>query len=132
VPVPVPLVAEPVPPVPVPEDDEVPVPVPDDDVDDDVLGVALEVAPGVVDDAAEDWLELPFCTDGSDALTGATRSGVVLGTTSWTSLLPPQAVSPPVRQMAQTRAVTGRRTRALLSPTRRRSAPCAGRTWGSR
>jgi hypothetical protein len=70
-----------------------------------------------------------------EAFSGATRSGVVLGTTSCVTLLLPQADRPPVASSIRPMAAARRRTGegpAIRPPTARPAAPCAGRTSGSR
>ncbi|QEC49916.1 hypothetical protein FSW04_21675 [Baekduia soli] len=133
----VPPVAAPVLPVPDPEvpDDVEPVPALEVPVaaEEDVLGVLVESG---VEDDEELVVDVPLLPDpvedGREAFSGATRSGVVLGTTSCSVPPPPQAVRPPVRARAARTAVTGRRMLPDLSRSGPRRGPCAARRWGSR
>jgi hypothetical protein len=121
---PVPPVAAPVPPVaaPVPLDvpDAAPVPaaapgagdVPAADEPVVVVLAGVELEPVLVvevDDPSPEDDAVPI-----DALSGAMRSGVVLGTTSCVVLLPPQALRPPVTASRRIKAVAGRRIAASV------------------
>jgi hypothetical protein len=141
---PVPPVAAPVPPVAAPEVPDVPpvlgVTAPEDeDVPDEVEGAVVldgeELVAVSLGDEDDPLLEPPEALP-IEAFSGATSSGVVLGTTSCATLLPPQADRPPVARSIRPMAAARRRTREMLPairpPTERSAAPCAGRTSGSR
>ena len=128
-----------------PPEDEVPPPDAPEEVEgvedwDDVLGaplvdgVAVDGVAVVLDDEELDDEPEPEEPDdaGSSAVSGATSVGVVRGTRSAVSLLPPQADTPPARTSARTAAMTGRRMagKTIRSVGRcgdRIHAPAAGR-----
>jgi hypothetical protein len=138
---PVPAPVEPVEPVAAPLPVE-PLLVAPEDVEGAVVAgevvLAGEVSLGEVDEALlsleddEDDLADP---EPSDTFSGAMMSGVVLGTVSCDTLLPPQALSPPVARSINPRAAARRAIiekawiRLRTAPS---GAPSGGRRSGSR